>query len=58
MPNRRRGQRPRRHRARVVYGGSIDPYLVDQGLNYLANLIIPAALYGGLSYGVYRAVKK
>lgn len=61
MP-RRRARRPARYRQpRRHYrgrGGAIDPTLIDKGLNILANLIIPAALYGGVSYGIYRAVKK
>lgn len=52
------GGRLRRRTRGRHYGGFLSPELIDRGLNILANLILPAAIYGGVSYGIYRAVKK
>ncbi len=55
--NRRPAKRKYKRRPQQRRGGYIDPGMVDKGLNILANLIIPAIIYGGASYGIYRAVK-
>lgn len=57
MPSHYRNTR-RRARRNHRRGGSIDPHIINQGINLLANAIIPAILYGGVSYGIYRAAKK
>lgn len=44
----------RRGRAR---GGFLSPETINRGLDLLANLIIPGAIYAGASYGIYKAVK-
>lgn len=50
MPRRRQRKTPPARGRRV--GGAIDP------VSLFANMVLPALMYAGVSYGIYRAAKK